>query len=73
VNWLTIEDVASRAHASKDTAYRAASDGSLHSHQRVQRGKRLIADPVVDAWIRGEDEAAQIRACGCGLRVVRSA
>ncbi|HWO59450.1 MAG TPA: helix-turn-helix domain-containing protein [Umezawaea sp.] len=75
MKWLTIQDAADYARESKDSIYDAAADGSLHSHQRVPRGKRRLAEAAVDAWIRGEDEQAQQRACGCvtsHLRPVRT-
>jgi len=74
MNWLTVKDTAKYSGWSVRTIESAVADGSLHSHQRVQRGKRRLAESAVDAWIRGENEQAQERACGCaGLRAVRSA
>lgn len=69
MTWLTTDEVAPKARCSPRTVNRAATDGRLHSHQGVARGKRVVAEPVVDIWIQGGTEAAQREACGC-LRVV---
>lgn len=74
MNWLTVETAAEHSAYSVRTIESAVADGSLHSHQRIQRGKRRLAEAAVDAWIRGEDELAQQRACGCvALKAVRTA
>ena len=65
MNWLTSEECGKRARRSSRSVNRAAAAGLLHSHQGVQRGKRVIAEPVVDVWLQGGSEAAQRQACGC--------
>lgn len=66
--WLTPEEVAARSRKSSRQVNRRAAEGRLHSHQEIPRGKRVIAEDVVDVWLQGGSESAQRQACGC-LRV----
>lgn len=72
MKWLTVPEAAAHARVSKDTVYRAAASGEMHSHQRRQGGKRTFIEAAVDAWAQGLSEKQQIEACGCGrfLRAV---
>jgi excisionase family DNA binding protein len=73
MTWMTTAEVAERIRASARTVNRAAADGRLHSHQPMQNGKRVVAEPVIDAWVRGASEAAQRELCGCMRLLQKSA
>ena len=65
MNWETPVQAAARVGRWHNTLRIAARAGLLHGHQRGRKCRWAFVPDAVDAWMRGEDEAAQKKACGC--------
>jgi hypothetical protein len=72
MNWETAEQAGARVNRHRDTLHKAARAGLLHGHQRGRKCRWAFAPAAVDAYTRGEVEAAQKKACGCERVALRA-
>jgi len=72
MTWETAQQAGARVNRHRDTLHKAARAGFLHGHQRGLKCRWAFAPAAVDAWVRGEGEAAQKHACGCERVALRA-
>lgn len=68
---MSPSEAAEESRRHRQTIYVALEDGSLHGTQRVKRGRWLIKEACLDAWLDGikcEHQAATSNVVALGSR-----